>query len=138
MEQVLNLLWLLVAVSSALYFRRSLAALPLRRLAFRSAIALGCALAILFPVISLTDDLHAEQAVMEDSKASRKVLKAGAASDRSPEAVKFHHPPAEVLSAIPHYRASVLVGLVASRGLPFLFLSNRKSDLSRAPPLNQD
>jgi hypothetical protein len=37
-------------------------------------LALGCVLVLLFPVISLTDDLHAEQVSLEDS--SRPILKA--------------------------------------------------------------
>jgi len=77
MEVVLNTFWLLVAIGAFLFWRpekprgghagrhysRSLA-----------TVALGCALVLLFPVISLTDDLHAEQAAMEDS--SRSVMKA--------------------------------------------------------------
>jgi len=77
MEVLLNTIWLLVAVSAYLLWRperfkgtvgerghgRSLAVL-----------ALACALVLLFPVISLTDDLHAEQEPMEDS--SRSVIKA--------------------------------------------------------------
>jgi hypothetical protein len=138
MELFLNLVWVLVVVASLIYYRRRHpAAVPHRRIACRSAIALFCALAILFPVISLTDDLHAEQAVMEDSSSSRKALKAGAAGDRSPSTVRFHNLPAELFPALPHHGASVSVGAVASPVLSILSHFGHRLGLSRAPPLNE-
>jgi len=77
MEVLLNTLWLLVAIGTFLFWRpeRSKRAPAVRGHGRILAIlALACALLLLFPVISLTDDLHAEQAAMEDS--SRSVTKA--------------------------------------------------------------
>ena len=77
MEVLLNGIWLLVAIGAFLIWR------PERRRGTPTGrghgksfgiVALTCALVLLFPVISLTDDLHAEQAAMEDS--SRSVMKA--------------------------------------------------------------
>lgn len=139
MELFLNLFWILVAVASLFYYRRRLeATVPIRRLACHSGIALGCALAILFPVISLTDDLHAEQAVMEDSNGTRKSLKSAAAGDRSPGKVKFHRPPAELFSA------ALVRPLVAALGLatlPAFFIISKPSPTpfkGRAPPLTEN
>jgi hypothetical protein len=60
METILNLVWLAITLGIAAVW--SLRWLPARRhprrRAVRDAVALGCALALLFPAISLTDDLH--------------------------------------------------------------------------------
>jgi len=72
MELFLNLLWLVVALlASATWLRHRFARLDKagRR---REAIALICALFLLFPVISLTDDLHAEVVLVEDAAASKR------------------------------------------------------------------
>jgi hypothetical protein len=62
METILNLVWVGVAlVSIALWFLRW--SLCTRKPAARiraEIIAMGCAILLLFPVISLTDDLHPE------------------------------------------------------------------------------
>ncbi len=77
MEVVLNNLWLLVAIGAFFYWRpekcRKAPEVPNRSTTF-AVVALACALVLLFPVISLTDDLNAEQVAMEDS--SRTIMKA--------------------------------------------------------------
>jgi hypothetical protein len=77
MEVLFNAMWLLVAIGAFLFwrperFRHCSAERADSR--FLGILALACALVLLFPVISLTDDLHAEQAPMEDS--SRSIIKA--------------------------------------------------------------
>ena len=77
MEVVLNTLWLMVAIGAFFFWRpEGFRGTPSDRGHGRTLgiLALACALVLLFPVISLTDDLHAEQAAMEDS--SRSVMKA--------------------------------------------------------------
>src|ERR1019366_132370 len=76
MEVLLNTTWLMVAIAAFLFWQVEMEGTPgchkhNRRYAF---LALAVFLILLFPVISLTDDLHAEQAAMEDS--SRSVMKA--------------------------------------------------------------
>ncbi len=81
MEILLNALWLLIAAGAVAVWgvqqagpeRGRQRALPTQLL------ALACTLILLFPVISLTDDLHAQQAVMEDS--SRTIVKARRAAE---------------------------------------------------------
>ena len=68
MELLLNLIWLALGMASFLIFLRwrpqsSLANLPYRR----SLLALACALLLLFPVVSASDDLHPAQALLEDA-----------------------------------------------------------------------
>jgi hypothetical protein len=77
MEVLLNTIWLLVAIGAFFYWRpekyRGTPTVHNHTTPF-GIMALACALVLLFPVISLTDDLNAEQAAMEDS--SRSVMKA--------------------------------------------------------------
>ena len=70
MEISLNLLWLAVAViaASVWIFRWRPAS---RDSALSAAVALGCALVLLFPSISLTDDLH-PQIVAVDAAAGKR------------------------------------------------------------------
>jgi len=79
MEATLNLLWFVIAVV-ALFVWRAQWLRSWRRFAPLGAVALVCALVMLFPEISITDDLNAEQAVMEES--SRATTKARHATQR--------------------------------------------------------
>jgi hypothetical protein len=77
MEVLLNSIWLVVAISAFLFWWTGEEQGAVRHRDHNTRycfLALACALVLLFPVISLTDDLHAEQAAMEDS--SRSVMKA--------------------------------------------------------------
>lgn len=103
MELALNIFWLLLALGSyALWFPRD--SRPGRKWRRRgesslALVAFGCALVILFPVISLTDDLHAETAIVEDSKPSRMALKNARADLASSHSTKLTAPPATSLLA---------------------------------------
>lgn len=57
MELFLNVVWVAIAVTALTRFRR-------RPIA--AALATICALALLFPIISITDDLHAAVAAVEE------------------------------------------------------------------------
>jgi len=76
MEVLLNTIWLLVAISAFLFWQFETEKTAIRREHTQRyrVLALAVVLVVLFPVISLTDDLHAEQAAMEES--SRAVMKA--------------------------------------------------------------
>jgi hypothetical protein len=90
MELTLNVAWCVIAATSyALLARRvsRLATGPSRGASrCHCIVALSCALAILFPVISLTDDLHDMQAAAEEPSTSCVVMKRCGAN----------HPPAPV------------------------------------------
>ena len=104
LEVLLNTVWLLVAIGAFLFWQtigRDRA--PARHIAGRSCrvVALATALILLFPSISLTDDLHQEQAVMEDC--TRSVMKARDLAQGCLRAGKasFH----AVLAALPYFAA---------------------------------
>src|ERR1700694_5279952 len=73
METILNLVWLSITLGIAGVW--GLRWLPARRhprrRVVREAIALGCALALLFPAISLTDDLHPAIVAVEATAGKR-------------------------------------------------------------------
>jgi hypothetical protein len=95
MELLLNLCWLLL-IGPALYcwmHRRDQSA------STRYLIALACLLALLFPIISATDDLHVMRQEMEDSVLGKRTLKqVGIEKRGAPEF--FAGPPARVTSAV--------------------------------------
>jgi len=76
MENFLNSCWLLLALAALLawHFQTTQARRQNQRLQF---VALLCVLALMFPVISATDDLHPAPQAIEDS--SKRTQKAGIA-----------------------------------------------------------
>ncbi|HVH71981.1 MAG TPA: hypothetical protein VNB49_12815 [Candidatus Dormibacteraeota bacterium] len=74
MELTLNLVWVGVAIGAVLVLMASLSGsgARLRQPASyaRKVTAMGCALVILFFVISMTDDLHDQQVMIEERKVS--------------------------------------------------------------------
>jgi hypothetical protein len=91
MELALNLVWLCVAIVgiAVQFIVLSRAAKPgdQPRSHWRKTIAMGCTLVILFFVISMTDDLHQQEIVLEDSKSSRIVSGTVTSSHGSPDRV---------------------------------------------------
>lgn len=75
MELALNLVWVGVAIAAILAQILTLSdtGASLRRPAsyVRKLMAMGCTLVILFFVISMTDDLHNQQVLVEDRKSAR-------------------------------------------------------------------
>ena len=75
METILNLVWLTITLGMAAVW--GLRWLPARRhprrRVVREGIALGCALALLFPAISLTDDLHPAIVAVDAASGKRHV-----------------------------------------------------------------
>lgn len=68
MELLLNLIWLALGIGAFVIFlrrrpRSGLDQQPRRR----ALLALACALLLLFPVVSASDDLHPSQALLEDA-----------------------------------------------------------------------
>ena len=87
MEIFLNLCWLFLVVPALVTWRRQERSSRERGHASLLRLgALGCALVLLFPVISASDDLHAVRQEMEESSSK---LKAGASAKGSLIAI-FH------------------------------------------------
>ena len=72
MEALLNLVWLLIAVVATARFAIAAdVSCPVRRRL--AGTALFCVIALLFPIISVTDDLHEDAALVEETTAARRV-----------------------------------------------------------------
>lgn len=136
MELLLNLAWLLVAIATVtLWVRQSRRGTSGALSLCLQSIALVCALAVLFPAISATDDLHATQLAVEASDVARKVLRSVNTVSSSGAVDWLHFLPAVLLLpllVVP--RRKFLCSTLDSRGvLPQIdFISLLPS---RAPPL---
>jgi len=73
METLLNLVWLAVTMAAIWLwrFRWTVSRRNPRHSTRVEAVAMVCVLALLFPVISLTDDLHPETAVVDAASGKR-------------------------------------------------------------------
>jgi hypothetical protein len=137
MELALNLAWALIAVAGyALLFRH----LAIRGLGgrrgprrWRCFVALTCALLILFPVISLTDDLHEIQATAEEAAASV-VIKRCVGNHESPPARTIHHIP-YLFAAVTTHLAWTVVGAAAVLESALSRPVLRQPAPGRAPPV---
>jgi hypothetical protein len=69
MELLLNLIWMALGLVALLGFLRGRrVSSQISRVPYRKSLfALACAVLLLFPVVSASDDLHPTQAVMEES-----------------------------------------------------------------------
>jgi len=135
MEVFLNLCWLLVVLPAFLTWRRQ------RPFSFRRAhgdmlslAALVCALVLLFPIISASDDLHAFRQEAEESSSR---LKAGGANGA--HSVASTHVPAAIpvrtLFVPPEKGATATAPVRATVGI---LLRPRATLQERAPPPHVD
>jgi hypothetical protein len=99
MELLLNLTWLLLALPAYWLWRRGATARRRRFSSLECLLALGCALVLLFPVISATDDLHVMRAEMEDSAASKRAVRQAGSDKSSAWVNRLQGPPAPVATA---------------------------------------
>ena len=138
MELLLNLVWLVIAAGAIVLWirQRRRGAAAGTACVFLEAVALSCALAVLFPAISATDDLHAAQLAVEASDVARKALRSMNTVSSSGAVDRLHFLPAVLLLA--------LAAVSLRRKLPgmmteprFLLLYTELSPLfeGRAPPV---
>jgi hypothetical protein len=136
MELLLNLAWLLLALPAYWLWRRDAETRLARRVSsLQCLLALGCALVLLFPVISASDDLHAMRAEMEDSSISKRTVRQAASEKSSAWINRLQGPPAMVASAVrlfaPEIRMlEVSVTRVMPLARPCVF------NAGRAPPFS--
>jgi hypothetical protein len=96
MELLLNLAWLLLALPAYCLWRRDARKVS----SLQSLLALACALVLLFPVISASDDLHAMCAEMEDSSTNKRTVRPAGGDKHSAWVNRLQAPPAAVSSAV--------------------------------------
>jgi hypothetical protein len=143
MELALNLVWAVIAAASyavlILSLRRQSSGPASRaesgQSRARCVIALTCILAILFPVISLTDDLHEMQATAEEASPSGLIIKKCVAS-HSPSADRTRHQSQilTIFAPVPATPRWTIAGQLAQRQTFLTLPSFNRSALDRAPP----
>jgi hypothetical protein len=101
MEIVLNILWVLLALGGVAVWRTCWARERRihRHAPWREWTAFVCALVLLFFVVSLTDDLHANLIVLEDCGASRRQVHSVSAASVWPQS--DHFPTGQGFAVIP-------------------------------------
>jgi hypothetical protein len=136
MELTTNLVWAIIAIASyTLLFRYLSSRAEHARNPSRSqcVVALACVLAILFPVISLSDDLHELQATVEEASSSVLVIKKCTAN-HSPNHARTLHQVVLILASFASGARWDVLGSVpaqlSARFSPGLHLAA----LGRAPP----
>ena len=138
MELTLNLIWVCVAIAAVLSLFTTLlsSGAQLRRPESysRKVIAMGCALVILFFVISMTDDLHNQQVLVEERKGSRIAAVMGAAAHSAsaraiPTDFLLFFPPEALSLTLPG-----LGGLLEPPESLFAAVIESASICGRAPP----
>ncbi len=136
MELFLNLCWLSLLAPAWLLWRRHISSTDSARQAVSPLVfvgVLGCALVLLFPVISATDDLHAMRPEMEESE--RAFRHAG-------QCACHLHAPIHSSQPAPPMAASVTVafepiGTVLPLMTPPLGSLAASASAGRAPPIVQ-
>ncbi len=138
MELLLNLFWLLLAILSLGLWRKHWSQAPRHHdrtcLYRQSLFSLACVLLLLFPAISLTDDLHADQTLVEESSPYRKVIKGWFAGKISTQLGSYSAP--YHLAAAPALVSpeAAVVRLPFTDGLPLPNAAVSRSSEGRAPP----
>ncbi len=134
MEALLNTIWLLVAIGAFLFWKVRVkdAAWRFDHNQRRRNLALAVVLVFLFPVISLTDDLHAEQAAMEES--SRSVIKARSLLHRCLHAARRSFVPDVTTDVYSFFSPQVCFGTVILTRGRVVFPSLISAHDGRSPP----
>ncbi|HXW13958.1 MAG TPA: hypothetical protein VEN79_05560 [Terriglobia bacterium] len=102
--------------------------------AARRIISLACALVFVFPVISLTDDLHAAQVVMEDSNSVKRISKSSGAPGGGSSLERFSLPFTLVTAGLLPGQSLRLQGLTAVLEVRLLVAAPADWPNLRGPP----
>jgi hypothetical protein len=105
MELFLNLLWLMLVIPAAWLCAHRVGSVHSARAAdrLRALVLLGCVLALLFPVVSATDDLHAMRPEAEECGSNKRAEKhfAGAKAHPSVGTVELFAGTTQIAPSLP-------------------------------------
>ena len=134
MELLLNLLWLMLALLAlGLWWRRETSARSICRLgALDELVLLSCALVLLFPVVSATDDLHPLRPDMEECNPSKKLKRAAEKSSCTLSTAGVL--PAQLAAWLPTLAHNNACGQILSEQLFVPKQAPLPTDAGRAPP----
>jgi hypothetical protein len=130
MELFFNALWLLASVLAIVALLQSRGRLRQQKLLLCLASVL-CAAAVLFPSISISDDIHVEAFAVEDSTPAKRVTRAIAQSTPITLAFWFGSAILLLVSVAPNWSVWLVTGRYPSSFEALLFIHDR---MGRAPP----
>ncbi len=134
MELALNLVWVTISVAALLWWIRLGSG---RRVArselFQGVVVLACVLVLLFPVVSASDDLHANVAAVEDSFFAARKMKAVLQGSACGVATTL--PMLLLQTSVLAMLAVTQLGWVRQYEPPYAAVVLAESHLSRAPPV---
>lgn len=133
MELLLNLAWLLLALPAYWLWRAARSHKDPEFSSLQCLLALACALVMLFPVISATDDLHAMRSEVEESPISKRSVRQAGHDKASMYSGRLQSPPA-VATTLPLFTLSVERADLPVAPLSFIPLAPQSLHPSRAPP----
>jgi hypothetical protein len=139
MELFLNLCWLSLLLPACLLWRREMLTngsgrpgkSPVAPLVFVCVV--GCALVLLFPVISASDDLHAMRSEMEESERAFRQASHGAVTPHAPAHFSQLVLPSSSFATPDFARSGTVLAFLPP--ISGIFLAPAVA--GRAPPLNQ-
>ena len=137
MEAVLNACWALIALASLCLWLRQLSRLrargQVRALPLDAFLNLVCALALLFPAVSISDDFQVQQALIEDSDFVGRVLRSSA--DHPGSLTSGKHPtPTGIIPSRLSEQERLAVGWVSSTQVPRSSVVLASLSAGRDPP----
>ncbi|MFY9741812.1 MAG: hypothetical protein WA252_21495 [Candidatus Sulfotelmatobacter sp.] len=136
MELLLNLAWMLLALPAYWLWRQDAGVRAARRVSsLQCLLALGCALVLLFPVISASDDLHVMRAEMEES-ASKRTIKQAAGDKASAWTNRLQSPPAAVAGADWLPLPEIAAAEISDLDVPLVITRACAEYAGRAPPFS--
>ena len=138
MELLLNVVWLMLVVPGIWLWRREPVSRRSRRLySVHSVLSLGCILMLLFPVMSLTDDLHAMRQEEESSSSPSKRTVRQAAGDKVPCWLSsFGSARPELISPSSFRPSNEVCGQVLTQRILLPVQGRLGTRAGRAPPLS--
>jgi hypothetical protein len=138
MELALNLIWLLLALAAIALWRLRWTNQPRarRQAPWREWTSVACALVLLFFVVSLTDDLHANVLALEDSSISRRQVNCLSPAHHQPQPKHFPTTPGVAILPAALIGADFAAGLVfAATSTPQQLCQRQETHSGRAPPV---
>jgi hypothetical protein len=140
MELVLNLIWLLLALAAIglwrLRWTHQHQPRTRRQAPWREWTAVACALVLLFFVVSITDDLHADVLALEDSTNARRQV--NCLSTAHHHAQSRHFPITQGAAMLPAPAQIIdlaVSALFAKASQPASSRAEQKINSGRAPPI---
>jgi hypothetical protein len=134
MELLLNLAWLLMVVPAYCLWRGSRSEHSGQKCtSLQALLALACALVILFPVISATDDLHAMRAEIEESPSTKRSVRQAGNERGAVWNIRLQTPQA-LAQSFRMFTPEAEHGDIAIRVSPTLPTEPAVNHFGRAPP----